>query len=241
MNIDFILSHPQRPANVGAAARAIKTMGFSQLVLVGSQLHEDREARWVAHGSTDILDNVRCMDSLAEVRGDYDIMVATTARERSGNRRYYTPPQLQEYLCARSGRIALVFGCEASGLSNTELEYCDLFSYIPLAQTFPSLNLGQAVMVYGYALSALTNPLAQATDHHDSASLQVLKQRARQLLDTHPHPQNRALSIWLMDHLATLHDRDIRMAHQLMGILETATDTGAETLVPPGHSSDRPD
>ena len=87
MDICFILMAPARPENVGAAARAMKTMGFSQMRVVASMVHTQPEAQWVAHGAQEILSQAESYDSLAEAVADLDLIVATTARQRGQQHR----------------------------------------------------------------------------------------------------------------------------------------------------------
>lgn len=217
--LSFILVNPARPANVGAAARAMKTMGFKQLILVGSDIHLDEEAQWVAHGAQDILKSATCYPDLASLKQDFDLLIGTTARERGSARRYLSPPELSSQLSKQSGRCGLVFGCEASGLSNDQLALCDLYSYIPLASPYPSLNLGQAVMVYSYALSQLKSRIGLDDDVPDTKQIQYLKNRAAEFLAPYSNAKTEKLSEWLMESLARLSDRDLRMAHQLINLL----------------------
>ncbi|MCE9687263.1 tRNA/rRNA methyltransferase [Shewanella sp. AS16] len=221
MSISFVLVEPSRATNVGAAARAIKTMGFNKLILVGSELHLTPEAGWLAHGATDILESVEVMPDLASVRQRFDILVATTARERGTPRQFFDPQQLSRHLeQTGSASIALLFGREASGLSNDELESCDLFSYVPLANDYPSLNLAQAVMVYSYALSqTLSNidaSLSASQATADSGQLQALKHKAEALLVELEAGEDKKLKQWLLDGMARLGERDCKLAHQLL-------------------------
>lgn len=82
MRLTIILVGPARAENVGAAARAMKTMGFRELRIVDSEAHLAPPARWVAHGSGDILDGITTYPTLAEALHDVDFTVATTARSR---------------------------------------------------------------------------------------------------------------------------------------------------------------
>ena len=124
MKLSFVLVSPARAANVGAAARAIKTQGFSELIVVNSQAHLEKEAAWVACGAEDILTNIREVASLEELREEFELMVATTARERGSPRHYLSPAELGEQLSIQQEQVqhvAIVYGCEASGLSNADL------------------------------------------------------------------------------------------------------------------------
>jgi len=124
MRLTIILVGPARAENVGAAARAMKTMGFRELRIVDSEAHLAPPARWVAHGSGDILDGITTYPTLAEALHDVDFTVATTARSRARFHYYATPQQLLPLLEEKAQwmtHAALVFGREDSGLSNEEL------------------------------------------------------------------------------------------------------------------------
>lgn len=219
MNIVFAMVEPARPANVGAAARALKTMGFAQLAIINSNAHRTDEARWVAHGATEILDNALELPDLAALRAQCSLLIASTARERGTTRHYHTPEALRAQLVQQqhtAGTVAIVFGREASGLSNDELAQCELWSTVPLAQDYPSLNLGQAVMVYAYALSALAPQLGLQDNAADAGQLQHMLQRVRALLDSQMTDCDPKLREWLDERLPLLSDRDVKLAHQLL-------------------------
>jgi tRNA/rRNA methyltransferase len=216
MSLSFILVEPARAANVGAAARAMKTMGFAELIMVSSEVDEDQEAHWVAHGATDILHRVRRADSLKRLREDFDLLIGTTARERGRPRQYLKPEELKARLTDyQGGRIGLVFGRESSGLTNDELELCDLYTSVPMPNDYPSLNLAQAVMVYSYALSGIDRRIGLCQTPAPEAQLQALKDKAEILLDKLSIGDDDKLKAWLLDGVALLKSRDCRMAHQL--------------------------
>lgn len=156
MELFFILTEPAVPENIGAAARAIKTMGFTQLRLVNPANHLADEARWLAHGSHEILESAELFQTLDEALVDIDFSMATTAKNRASKFDYYTPDEAKEILKAKGDSIekaAIVFGREESGLTNLELGLCDIAITIPLKVSYPSINLAQAVMVCSYVFS----------------------------------------------------------------------------------------
>ncbi len=223
MQISFVLVNPARGANVGAAARALKTMGFAELIIVGSAAHQQEEATWVAHGAQEILHNARQINSLQDIRGEFDLLIGTTARERGSARHYLKPDEIQRQLFNQAGsveKVAIVFGCEASGLSNDDLNLCDLFSYIPLKNDYPSLNLAQAVMVYSYALSELNTHIGLQEEMPAAGQVKALKQRALNYFDNLQEDNSEKIREWLAERIAQLGDRDVRMAHQLLMLLE---------------------
>ena len=156
MEIFFVLVDPASPANIGAAARAIKIMGFSDLRLV-RPCSMDGEEKYLAHGAGDVLSRTKKYESLALATADADFVVGTTARKRRFARTLIESREIRGAIqkrCNTGHKIAIVFGCEASGLSNNDLELCQIVSSIPLRQAYPSCNLSQAVMIYAYELSA---------------------------------------------------------------------------------------
>lgn len=160
MLIHFILVEPAVPENVGAAARALKTMGFQSLRLVNPCEYLSGKARWVAHASDDILENAKVFSSLQEAITDVDFVIATSAANRSVKADRHAAEDLPKLLKNKTGAIAsaaIVFGREESGLTNAEMAICHITSRINMATHFPSLNLGQAVMLYAYLLSGLNH------------------------------------------------------------------------------------
>ena len=180
MRLTIILVAPARAENVGAAARAMKTMGFRDLRIVDSEAHLAPAARWVAHGSGDILDGVTTYPTLAAALHAVDFTVATTARSRARFHYYATPQQLLPLLEEKAQwmtHAALVFGREDSGLSNEELALADVLTGVPMAADYPSLNLGQSVMVYCYQLTSLLQKTTTVAPGVDDNQLQALRLR----------------------------------------------------------------
>lgn len=154
-NIRFVLVRPARSGNIGAAARALKNMGFSRLVLVRPEANAlDSDAYRMAYGANDVLEAARIFDSLAKAVARCHLVVGTTARIHKG---YGRPTLLADAMgeistSARTRRVAIVFGPEASGLTNDEIALCRTLVTIPTDPRQPSLNLAQAVMIGAYEL-----------------------------------------------------------------------------------------
>jgi tRNA/rRNA methyltransferase len=170
--IRFVLCRPQHPGNIGAAARAIKTMGFSDLRLVAPERYPAPEAQWMATNAGDVLENAK-VQSLSESIGDCLLTFAMSARGREWS------PQVLDVRTAATrarevaGDVAFVFGNEQAGLTNDELFACQNLVHIPASKEFSSLNLAQAVQVVAYELhmaadvaipSARSLPLATVED-----------------------------------------------------------------------------
>ena len=224
MFFPIILVAPARAENVGAVARAMKTMGFTQLRIVNSQVHREPAAHWTAHGATDILDNAETFATLPEALADIEFSVATTARSRAKFRYYATPTEVLEQLSEKRqwiNRFALVFGCEESGLSNADLECVDLLTGIPMAVDYPSLNLGQAVMVFCYQLSALHLAPSPPAIHPESPQqLAALRERISQLLTSIEVSGDQKLVDWIEQRLGFAQQRDTAMLHRLVHDIE---------------------
>lgn len=223
MRFPLILVAPARAENVGAAARAMKTMGFSELRIVDSQAHLDPAAKRVAHGAGEILENATQWGSLSAALADIDFSIATTARARAKFRYYATPQQVQTVLEEKQQWVnsaALVFGREDSGLTNEELAQVDLLTGIPMAADYPSLNLGQAVMVYCYQLSALRQVSAQTAAAAEVPQLDALRQRAENLLHQLDVTADEKLADWMQQRLGLLQQRDTAMLHRLLHDVE---------------------
>ncbi|WP_421351071.1 tRNA/rRNA methyltransferase [Aeromonas veronii] len=223
MKLYFVLVAPARPANVGAAARAMKTMGFDAMRLVASRVHEEEEASWVAHGAQEILTQAEAFDTLPEALADMDLVIATTARERGRYQHYLTPGEIREQIRSKPSlnKVAIVFGCEESGLSNEQLAEVDLISYLPLKVSYPSLNLGQAIMLYAYEMSQLMDELnadgaaAVAENFDNAGQVRVLKIKTAELLGELGVSQDEKLHQWVMDRVPMLPQRDLNMLHLL--------------------------
>jgi len=148
--IRVVLSHTSHPGNIGAAARAMKTMGLSRLVLVNPRSFPDAQADAMAAGATDVLSNARVVESLSAALAGTTLAIALTARRRE----LAAPPMWVKdaatELVTHAGEIALVFGNETSGLSNEELTLCGRWAMIPVDAEFSSLNVAAAVQIVSY-------------------------------------------------------------------------------------------
>jgi tRNA/rRNA methyltransferase len=153
-NIRIVLCEPSHPGNIGAAARAMKTMGLSQLCLVNPERFPDPEAEWRASRATDILARARVCASLDEALDGCAYTVACSARTRD----MAVPAATARAAAARAAAIAhtqpvaLVFGNETSGLTTEQVNKCRLVASIPANAPYSSLNLGAAVQVFAYEL-----------------------------------------------------------------------------------------
>lgn len=158
--VDFILVEPTHPGNVGAAARAIRVMGFRRLVVVAPPdpaVLSHPQAIALASGADDVLAAARRCDSLEAALADVTLALGLSA----SGREFGPPPlppreactELVAELAANTGaRVALVFGTERTGLSIAQLQLCQRLCAIPGADDYRSLNLAQAVQVMAFVM-----------------------------------------------------------------------------------------
>ena len=216
MQIFFILVEPSVPENVGAAARAIKTMGFDQLLLVNPCDYLSGPARWLAHGSVDILENARIFSHLQEALTGFDFIIGTSAKKRSVKYDYFPLPNLPRLLQSKGNAIhnvAMVFGREESGLRNQELKRCDLVTTVPMKTEFPSLNLAQAVMICAWELSKIDIPDKKSVPYKNEESLHVLLQKLRIVLSQTGFSERSAIFSRFLERISFLDEDDIHLFH----------------------------
>ena len=153
-NVRVVLVEPSHPGNIGGAARAMKTMGLSDLALVNPGRYPDPQAEWRAAGAQDVLEATQVYDSVEAAIADAQWVVGTSTRVR----RIPWPLQKAEEAVAgivercASQKVAILFGRETSGLTNDELSRCHCHLVIPANPEYSSLNLAMAVQVVCYEL-----------------------------------------------------------------------------------------
>jgi len=150
--IRIVLCRPSHPGNIGAAARAMKTMGLADLRLVAPEKFPAPEARWMATSAIDVLDQARIHASLAEAIVDCVAAFALSARPREWSTQVLDVRGAAARAAALDGDVAFVFGNEQAGLTNDEMLACQYLVHIPANPAFSSLNLAQAVQVVSYEL-----------------------------------------------------------------------------------------
>ena len=150
----IVLVGTQHPGNIGSAARAMKTMGLSKLVLVAPEKAPDRDTHAMAAGADDLIEAALVFATLAEAVADCRWVLGCTARSRRIQLEQMHPRDAagRAVLAAAGGPVALVFGRERTGLDNEELQLCHAAVHIPSDPAFSSLNLAAAVQVLSYEL-----------------------------------------------------------------------------------------
>ncbi len=214
----FIVVGVSREENVGAVARAIKTMGIQALYLVDPQCnHLGSKALFTAHGSQDILEKARIYNQFKESVSGLDLVVGTTAKKRSVHEDYHWVEDLPEIITGKGESLntaGIVFGCEESGLTNHDLSMCHLVSKIPMYRNYPSLNLGQAAMVYATYLSKITlNYKSKAEKEVSGVELPVVRKKAKQILIDVGIDPNGIIYPRIMERLMMMNKDDINLFH----------------------------
>ncbi|MCZ6618883.1 MAG: RNA methyltransferase [Gammaproteobacteria bacterium] len=179
--IRVVLVEPSHPGNIGGAARALKVMGLSDLAVVNPQRFPDPQAEWRAAGAQDVLTSTTVHETLDEAIADCHWVVGASTRQR----RIPWPLMSAEEIAreainrqssAPNNRIAILFGREANGLTNDELQKCHCHLRIPAHPDYPSLNLAMAVQVVSYELFKQASggqPVADVWDRAPATAEQV--------------------------------------------------------------------
>ncbi|ADI30339.1 RNA methyltransferase [Methylotenera versatilis] len=153
-NVRVVLCQTSHPGNIGSAARAMKTMGLKHLYLVKPDKFPDAHATALSTGAADLLENAIVTETLSEALQGCVLAIGMSARKRQISHELVNVREaaMRASKIAASQPIALVFGTEMSGLSNAELDCCQLLAMIPANPEYSSLNLAAAVQVMCYEM-----------------------------------------------------------------------------------------
>lgn len=215
MEISFLLIEPAVPENIGAAARALNTMGFHDLRLINPVDHLADEAKWLAHGSHDILYNARLFNAFNAAITDLDFIIGTTAKKRSVKNDYYSPEDAKDIMINKGDsikKVGIVFGREESGLTNEELSACDIASTIAIKKPYPSINLAQSVMLYAYVFSNLINNIsAQSQKFQGQRIFHELKINAQHIFRKLNISEDSILFHRMIERISTTNEEDAKL------------------------------
>ncbi|MDP2560561.1 tRNA (cytosine(32)/uridine(32)-2'-O)-methyltransferase TrmJ [Psychrobium sp. 1_MG-2023] len=174
--VKVVLVGTTHPGNIGSVARAMKTMGLSDLVLVDPQTEIDEKSHALASGARDVLSEATIVDTLEEAVADCGLVVGSSARSRTLPWPMLDPRECGIKLMSEVGNypVAVVFGRENSGLTNEELQLCQFHVCIPANPEYSSLNLAMAVQTicYEIRMAALTEIKPVEEAYPDSAKLE---------------------------------------------------------------------
>lgn len=225
--IRVVLVAPEIPGNIGSTARAMKTMGLSQLCIVDPQCNPtDPKALALAHNAEEILAQARIVESLEDALAETAYVIGTTGRDRRQGGQPLSPREAvnQFFSFSPEQPVALVFGRESSGLSNPELALCTAVSTIPAATNLPALNLSHAVQVYVYELyqawqtanesKVVSNPAAhqqlEQWFQHLQRTLTAIEVRPAVSMEKYLEKYRRVF------YRAQLEERDVLLLHKLL-------------------------
>lgn len=153
-NIRIVLIHTSHAGNIGSTARAMKTMGLSDLCLVNPKRFPDPQATVMSSNADDILETAQVVSSLQQAVADCHIVIGTSARhQRNLSWDTVDPRYCGEFIgkqLAENKKVALVFGRERTGLTNEELSFCHHLVHIPTNPEYSSLNVASAVQILSY-------------------------------------------------------------------------------------------
>lgn len=176
-NIRIVLCATSHPGNIGSTARAMKTMGFKHLYLVSPAKYPNEQATALAAGADDVLDNAIVTQTLSEALIGCAFAIGLSARKRYLSHETVNAREaaLQANKIAAMQPVALVFGTEMSGLTNAELDCCQLLAMIPANPEYSSLNLAMAVQLVCYELRmCVLNDALQANIHEASGDAETM-------------------------------------------------------------------
>lgn len=256
--IHIVLCRPKFPENIGSAARAMKNMGLSRLVVIDSEARDmERIYRTATHAARDLVDGIRWEENLAHLLSDMHYVVGTTARlGRNRKRSLFTPGEMADHILRLSpeNKVAILFGPEDRGLENEDLRHCHAFVHIPTAD-FSSLNLAQAVMIISHTLFSAKpreslEPLPKLATRQELEALYTHMQEALIAIDF-MRPDNPDYWLDNFRHLLSrmpLRAREVRMlrgiCHQVLWYgksrYEKGLEDGKTRKTSPSHCPDSP-
>jgi tRNA/rRNA methyltransferase len=238
-NIRIILVRPRGSGNIGSIARAMKNMGQTELAIVGKARTQSFWARAMAVHGRDILENAKCYDTLRQAIADCALVVGTTCRSGLYRSHSRTPREVAADIvaAAQNGKVALIFGPEDHGLSNKDLEHCQLLMTIPTHPDYQSLNVAQAAVICLYELY-----LAAAAPIENSGIQRALAEDVERLFDRmrtvllkigfldSENPEHMLLAFRRILGRAGLEDKDVRILTGLFRQIDWYTDQGWKVL-----------
>jgi TrmH family RNA methyltransferase len=183
-NIFYVLLEPQEPGNIGASARALKNMGFGNLLLVNPGEFLTDEARNMACRAKDVLERAVSFPDIFEAIKDKHLIVGTSRRRGKARGRFLP---FDEGICriretSERNKVAVIFGRENIGLTNAESSQCGFILTIPTDVGFPSINLAQSVLLIAYELNK-TAVQKECAELLDQAEMNRLYKRIRSVLN----------------------------------------------------------
>jgi tRNA/rRNA methyltransferase len=177
----------------------------------------------LAHASVDILKNAKVFPDLQSAVKDVDFVIGTTSKHRILKGDYYSTGELLSLIKNKEksvNKVAIVFGREDKGLMNDELHHCNIVSRIPMKNSYPSLNLAQAVMIYAYSLSPLVlGDKGRSYTISDQAQFKVLRESVAEIMQKIGVDPGSSIYNRIIERLGALRDGDIHLMHSVCNML----------------------
>ena len=169
----FILVKPQLGENIGACARSMKNFGFNKLHIVEPKINfPNNKAKATSVGAYDIISNTKVFDKIENALNPFNIVISLSARQRDINKKHITLEDFQKIISKkRNLNIGLMFGPEASGLSNKDLSFSNYILQIPTSPKFKSLNLSHSLTIICYEIFKINN--TKKTNRKNNSRLKI--------------------------------------------------------------------
>ncbi len=218
-NVRIVMIRPRGSGNIGSVARAMKNFGARDLAVVGKARTDSFWARAMAVRGRDVLAQTKRYESIREAIADCALVVGTTCRSGLYRSHSQTPRELAPTIvaAAQKGRVALLFGPEDHGLSNKDIEHCQLLLTIPAREEYPSLNVAQAAVLCLYELYiAALAPVEPAIERAEAEQIErlfdIMKASLLKIgfLDAE-NPEHMLLAFRRILGRAGLQDKDVRI------------------------------
>ncbi len=234
-NIRTVLVRPRGSGNIGSVARALKNFGATELAIVGTARTTSFWARAMAVHGRDVLSDAKCYGTIREAVADCALVVGTTCRGGLYRKHSQTPREVAPRIAAaaRTGKVAVIFGPEDHGLSNQDLEPCQLLVTIPAHPEYQSLNVAQAAVIclYEIFLAALAGPEQETIQRARAEDIERLYDIMRNtllkigFLDSE-NPEHMLLAFRRILGRAGLEDADVRIFTGLFRQIEWYAEKG---------------
>jgi tRNA/rRNA methyltransferase len=219
-NLRIVMVRPRGSGNIGSVARAMKNVGAGELAIVGKARTRSFWARAMAVHGRDVLAEAKCYDSIREAITDCSLVVGTTCRVGLYRSHSQSPKEIAPAIVdsAVKGKVALLFGPEDHGLSNKDLEHCQLLITIPTHPDYPSLNVAQAVVICLYEIyvaslaSAVTSEIHRAEAEHIERLFDIMRNSLLKIgfLDAE-NPEHMLLALRRIFGRGGLEEKDVRI------------------------------
>ncbi len=244
-NLSIVLERPRSAGNIGSVARAMNNTGLTQLILIDPCEYLIEECFKMAMGSIQIVQNARVASNMTEALEGFQVVIGTSRRRGRIRKALLTPHEVGEKIVSSvsANKVALVFGNEKDGLNNDDLFKCDWITTIPASSKQPSLNLAQAVLIYGYEtyVQSLEKKNGEALKLGPSVASLESREKMYELMNQtlsrigfyeHGSPTNLMRSLKQLFGKSNLSSRDVRIIKGIFSQMNHVLDHGTPDDLP---------